>query len=452
MKNKFKNKNVLIVGMGKSGQSALELLKKHKAFCYVFDSNPDNVKKFANQFDCNIISKIDEYSIKIMDYLVISPGVSIFSEPIKLAKLFGVKVISELELGLCFAKGKIIGITGTNGKTTTASLVDSILRQAGKPSVLCGNIGEPLTSNLLPYKTNYVIEMSSFQLESVNDLKTNISAITNITPNHLDRHLTFLNYKNSKYNIFKNSGKKDTLILNADDKTLFELSDNHLKPKITWISTKKLACGYFASQGEIYFSNGKKTKFLFDANGTKLVGSHNMANVLIATAICKKMGVKNVDIQKAVVDFVPLRHRLQFVKDVNGVEYFNDSKSTSPESTISAINSFEKKPIVLLLGGSDKGTNFQKLAKKISKSQVKFAVLCGFTAKKIAFALKKVGFTNFTIAKSFDDAFAIASRYATSGDIVLLSPACASFDFFKNYCERGDRFEKLVQGLENKQV
>lgn len=450
MKNLFKNKNVLIVGIGKSGQSALELLKKCQAFCYIYDQDQSLLKDYVGKFDCNIVSKIDEYSIKIMDYLIISPGVSIFSEPAKLAKLFGVKVLSELELGSYFAKGKIIGITGTNGKTTTSSLVNAILKQAGKSCVLCGNIGDPLTANLLPYKTNYVVEMSSFQLESVNKLKTDICAITNITPNHIDRHLTFANYRNAKFNIFKNSKHSDKLILNLDDKVLNELSQKKLKLKKIFTSARKIANGYFSVDNKLYFSNGKKTKFLFDITGTKLIGKHNLSNILIATAICKQLRIKNKDIQKAVVDFVPLKHRLQFVKNVNGVEYYNDSKSTSPDSTITALNAFDNRPIILMLGGSDKDTKFDKLAKKISKSDVKLAIICGDTSKKIAISLKKANFKNYIFAKSFDDAFLLAKQNAQSGDVVLLSPACASFDFFKNYQQRGEQFEKLVQSIKTK--
>ena len=207
MKNKFKNKNVLIVGMGKSGQSALELLNKLNAFCYIFDDKKQVLEQYSNKNSCNVLWKIDENVVKIMDYMIISPGVSIFSEYVKLAKLFGVKVISEVELGSYFLKGKIIGITGSNGKTTTASLVYAILKQAGKSCVLCGNIGDPLTANLLPYKANYVVEMSSFQLESVDKLKVDVSAITNITQNHIDRHLNFENYKKAKYNILKTVGE-----------------------------------------------------------------------------------------------------------------------------------------------------------------------------------------------------------------------------------------------------
>ena len=240
--------------------------------------------------------------------------------------------------------------------------------------------------------------------------------------------------------------------MNIDSKVLLDLSNLKITPKITKISTKAIKNGYFCHKNKVFYSKNNKNKFLFDIKNCKLFGNHNLSNILIATAICKKLGVKNNDIQKAITEFVPLKHRLQFVKNVNGVEYYNDSKSTSPDSTITAINSFSKKPIILLLGGSDKNTKFDKLAKKIAKSTVKFVVLSGYTAKQIGCSLKKAGFKNYITAKSFDEAVMLATQIAKVGDVVLLSPACASFDYFKNYCERGEQFEKLVQSIKTNQT
>lgn len=450
MKNKFKNKNVLVLGLGKSGKASLELLKKCGAFCYAFDSDKTKVAQYSGNFDVNILSKIDEYVIKIMDYVILSPSISIFSEPVKLARLFGVKVISELELGSYFVKGKIIGITGTNGKTTTASLVYAILKQAGKPCVLCGNIGEPLTANLLPYKANYVVEMSSFQLESAKKLHVNVGAILNLTPNHLDRHLNFKNYREAKFNIFKNSKKTDKLVLNVADNQLAKLLNKHTKPKIVETNAHSKCRGYFAIGDKVFFANGKVEKLLFDLQGKKLFGLHNMTNILVATAICKSLGIKNGDIKQAIIDFLPLEHRLQFVSNVDGIEFVNDSKSTTPDSTITALKAYDKTPVVLMLGGSDKKTSFDKLAKKIAKSRVKYVCICGDTTKQIATALKKAGFANFGIAKNFEDCFLMANKNAQSGDVVLLSPACASFDFFESFEKRGEEFERLVATLKKK--
>lgn len=447
MKNKFKNKNVLIMGMGKSGQSSLQLLNKLDAFCYIYDKDVEKLKEIQYR-DANIITNISEEIIKVMDYIIISPGVSIYDEHIKLAKLFGVEVISELELGCMFAKGNLIGITGTNGKTTTCSLVHHILKNSNKLSMLCGNIGEPLTENLLPFNSNYVVEMSSFQLESLQKIRPHIAAITNITPNHLDRHLSFENYVSAKFNIFKNMTKSDWLILNYDDKNLREINKHQVKSKIVFVSLFNKIDGFFVKNHEVYYKKHKKIKKIVNLYNIKLLGKHNIQNILIAVAVCKILKIKNQNIQKAIDSFEPIKHRLQFVKNVNGVDFVNDSKSTSPDSTITAIKSFDKKTIILILGGSDKNTSFDLLAKRLSKSKnLKYIVVCGATSKKIIKSLKKYGIKTFKETTSFNDAVMLANNLATDGDVVLLSPACASFDFFKCYEERGETFEKIVQSI-----
>ncbi len=450
MKNKFKNKNVLIVGLKKSGESSLELLQKLGAFCYVYDDNKDVLKCYGGRDNCNIASFLDEDLIKVMDYMIISPGVSIYCECVKLANLYGVKVLSELELGTSFARGKIIGITGTNGKTTTCSLIYHILKIAKHPAVLCGNIGEPITANILPFKTNYVVEMSSFQLESAEKLRPNIAAITNITPNHLDRHLTFNNYRDSKFNIFKNMQHCDTLILNYDDKTLRTLKNQKVHPKIIWISIKDEIDGYFVEGHKVFYKHKNKTECVIDIENIKLVGKHNLYNILIALAVGKKLKVSDKVIEFAVSSFEPLTHRLQFVKNVNGVDYVNDSKSTSPDSTITAIDAFHKKPLILLLGGSDKNASFDKLAKKIKhSSNIKLVVVSGATSQKIISSLKKYGVKNYHKVSSFLEGLTVATKLAESGDTILLSPACASFDYFRSFEERGEKFCEYVEKLKN---
>ncbi len=434
--------------MGKSGESSLELLSKFKAFCYCYDDNKEKLKTFENLHDCNLVFDLDEEIIKIMDFVILSPGISIFSEVVKLAKLYGVEVISELELGTCLTKGRIIGITGTNGKTTTCSLIHHILKKSNKPSVLCGNVGDPITQNIMPYKCNYVVEMSSFQLESLNHLKPDIAVITNITPNHLDRHLTFENYIEAKCNILKNISKHSNIILNYDDNVLRKLDLRHVECNITWVSIKEEIEGYFVKNSKVYFKQNNKTKYICNISDVKLVGEHNVLNVLIAVAVCKALKIKNSKIEEAVNSFLPLKHRLQFVKNVNGIDFVNDSKSTSPDSTITAIKSYSKKPTILILGGSDKDTNFDYLANKIVQSKsIKKVVICGQTAKKIISSLKKYKFENFVDIKDFEDAIYYCYKNACYGDTVLLSPACASFDKFTCFEERGERFIEVVKNL-----
>lgn len=447
MKYKFKNKNVLIVGLKKSGMGSVRLLQKLGAFCYLFDDDKIACSNASKQ-GYNVVSHIDENIIRVMDFVVISPSISVFNEYVKLAKLYGVKVVGELELGSTFARGKKIVVTGTNGKTTTCSLIANILQQVGKSCVLCGNIGEPITQNIMPFKTNYVVEASSFQLESICKLKPQIAVITNITPNHLDRHLNFKNYKQAKCNIYKNMGKRGVLVLNFDDKTLRQIDIKTIKSKIVWVSTKKHIEGYFAVGTKIYKQHKGWRTLLFDAAGLKLVGEHNIQNILFATAVCDVLKIKPQLIAKTVLGFEPINHRIQFLRDVNGVAYVNDSKSTSPQSTITAINSIKKSPIVLILGGSDKNLSFDRLAQKIKKTtDIKLVVVQGQTTQKIVDCLKKYDVKNYVVAQNFADALNVATQNAEQGDTVLLSPACASFDAFENFECRGEKFMEYVKGL-----
>ena len=450
MKYKFKNKNVLILGLGKSGESSLALLSKMGAFCYVYDKNKALLKNYAGSLKCNVVSDADDDVMKVMDYVILSPGFSIFAEEVKLAKLYGVKVLSELELGASFVKGKIVGITGTNGKTTTCSLIDYILKASKISSVLCGNVGAPITENLLPFKSNYIVEMSSFQLESAGRLRPSIAAITNITSNHLDRHITFNNYMEAKFNIFKKMSRHDVLVLNHDDKTLRALKSKRIKPKIVWISAKHKIDGYYVNGDKIWYSHKNKVEQIENISQTKLIGEHNLYNILIATAVCRELKVKNELIEFGISTFETLSHRLQFVKNVNGVDYVNDSKSTSPDSTITAINAFYKKPLVLILGGSDKKASFVRLARKIKQSSnIKLVVVNGNTSQKIIAALRRCGVKNYQKAKDFLSGLELATKFAESGDTILLSPACASFDYFKSFEERGEAFCNYVNSLKS---
>lgn len=450
MKNKFKNKNVLVIGLKKSGVSSVCLLNKLHAFCYVYDDNNNLLTTVYNSIKCNLVNKIDDDVMQIMDYVIISPGVSIYSEYVKLAQLYGVKVIGELELGSYFLKGRLISITGTNGKTTTCSMLYDVLKKSHQPAVLCGNIGEPLTENILPFKSNYVVETSSFQLESATKYKPDIAVITNLSPNHLDRHYTFKNYQQAKYNVYKKMSKRGMLILNYDDKNLQQLNNVKLKPKIVFVSINKEIDGYFAKDNIVYFKKRKKTTKIANLSQIKLVGKHNLLNALFVIAICKKLKLKNSDIQNAIINFEPLQHRLQLVNTVDGVNYINDSKSTSPDSTITAIASYKKTPLILILGGSDKNTNFDNLSKKIKKSKnIKLVVVQGATTKKIVRSLKKYKLKNYVVAEDFNSALSVATKNAQSGDTILLSPACASFDYFNSYEQRGEYFINYVSNLTN---
>ena len=260
--------------------------------------------------------------------------------------------------------------------------------------------------------------------------------------------MTFKNYRDAKLKIFENMSHKKTLILNYDDKVLREIKNQKVKPKIIWVSAEKEIDGYFLRDTKIYKKKGKKIEFILDLSGIKLVGKHNMLNALLVTAVAKTLKLKNSDIYSALINFEPVCHRLQFVSQVNGVGYVNDSKSTSPQSTITAINSFEKSPLILILGGSDKQTNFDLLALKIKKTKnIKLVVVQGQTTKKIVKSLKKYNVKHFKTADNFDQALQMSTQNSQTGDIVLLSPACASFDAFKSFEARGEKFVEYVKGL-----
>ncbi|MBQ7452669.1 MAG: UDP-N-acetylmuramoyl-L-alanine--D-glutamate ligase [Clostridia bacterium] len=428
--------------------SAYRLLIKLGATCFVFDDNKSIMEEFCKKESCEAFEPTND--IEHFDFLVLSPGVSVEAAYIQTAKSCGVKIISELELGAALISGNLVGITGTNGKTTTCSLVFHILQFARKKAVLCGNIGEPITSKLTPEFFNYIVEMSSFQLETSNNLKPHISAITNITPNHIDRHQTFEKYVSAKLNIFKNATKKDVLVLNHDDPTLQSLDTKNIKPKIIWISIKDNVNGYFIKNKKVFFKNRSKEENVLTIS-TTLLGAHNLYNILFAIAICRELGVAPKTIEKAIETFSPIKHRLQFVKNVNGVSYYNDSKSTTPESTINAINSFGNKPLILLLGGSDKKTPFDNLANNILKRKnIKLIIIYGATASQIVSTLSKLKIQNYIVAKDFFSALHLATNNATKGDTVLLSPACASFDAFSSFEERGNKFCEYVNDIKQK--
>ncbi len=448
---KLRNKNVLIVGMGESGKSALNFLIQKKAKVFVYDDSlsvRDQLKKTLN--NCVVVDNIDGEFLSHINLLVLSPGVSIFSEVVKLACLVGVKVISELQLGLDSAKGNQILVTGTNGKTTTVNLLEQIFNYAKKDNLLVGNVGNPITQFVSKFKTNYICEVSSFQLES-SEVSPHVACILNITQNHLDRHFSFNQYKQTKFKIFKNMSSKDYLILNYDDSSLRELETKtaiidgekvNIKPKILWFSQKQEVCGAYVKDDEIWFNDGKKALKICNLSQIKLVGKHNVYNVLASVCMAVVCKIKVKHIALGIENFSGVEHRIQHFFDKDGVEYYNDSKSTTPDSTLIAVNSVPK-PIILILGGSDKGLNYDDLALKL-KDQIKFVILTGQISSILETSLKKANVQNYCVIKDFYEASKYAMKIAQKGDAVLLSPATASFDCFKNFEQRGEAFMKTI--------
>lgn len=416
----FFKKNILIMGYGKSGQSATKLLKKFKNKLFIYDKKLNiKILKLNNK---NILYENNLKNIlkNKIHFCIISPGIDLKSEEVKLIKNKKIKIISELQLGAFFCKGKIIAVTGTNGKTTTVNLLYQIFKQTTNNCYLCGNMGIPITEIALKTNDDSIIicEVSSFQLETSANFYPHTSLILNITPDHLDRHKNMNNYINIKNKINKNFKTKK--YFNCDDK-----------------NTKKLSKKYF--NAKIIKLNNKKYNYLIKNNN--LIGKFNLNNILCAVTIAKDFGVKDKEIFNAVKKFKGLSHRLERVDDYNGIIFINDSKSTNINSTLVAIRELGEN-IILLLGGSSKDLDFSP----IFKNKIHTTICYGETKDQIA---KYAQNTNLIIKDKFEDACNSAFNLATSGQIVLLSPACASFDEFTGFEQRGEMFCKLVSQFIN---
>lgn len=451
---KYKGKNFLVLGLKKSGISAIEFLIKKRANVYCYDDK-EKLKNVIELSKQNVyeIKKINDDVISKMDYIIVSPGVSKYHEAVKLAILYNKKVLGELELGLKEAKGDIIAITGSNGKTTTVNLIEQAFNYAKKRNLLVGNVGNPITKFVSKRKTNYIVEVSSFQLETCK-IKPKIACILNLSENHLDRHFSFKEYKETKYRIFENMGSEDLLILNYDDENLRQLESKKtvifdkkidIKAKILWFSRKNIIDGAYIDGDEICYKKGNKIINIAKLDEVKLIGEHNLENILCFVCVCLLKKIKVKFIREVITNFRGVGHRLEYVKSVDGVDYINDSKSTTCTSTLTAVKSFTK-PIILILGGSDKGLNYDDLALKL-KDKVKLSILTGEISEKLKESFIKSGNENFEVKKDFFEAINFAKSKANKGDVVLLSPATASFDEFENFEKRGEKFIEIVNSF-----
>lgn len=439
-------KNVLVYGMSESGIWTSILLIKKNAKCFVYDDNKkvvNNLKfptKYTNLLKkINKIEKLTNNLILSFDAIVVSPGVSIDNKFLKYAKKNGKLVISELEFVFLNCRNKILAITGTNGKTTTTELITAMLNIQIKATAV-GNIGYPLTRAIVEKISGcFVVEVSSFMLEAIISFKADIATITNIAPDHLDRHKTFKNYKNLKLKIFDNLNKNDTAIVNLDDDYVNNIKPN--KYKIIFFSQKYVCHGAYSLNNVVYYS-AKKVEKIIDIEDIKIKGKHNIYNILCAICFAKKLNIKTNNVIKVLKTFETAKYRYQLVGCYNGISFVNDSKSTTVASTNMAIESTDQ-PIFLLLGGSDKNINYEDLF--IHQSKIKYYCVYGQTAQKIFDIAKEKNISNIQVFQNLKDAFDFCISNAISNDCVLLSPACASFDQFKNYEERGEYFNKLVK-------
>ena len=378
------------------------------------------------------------------DLIVPSPGVPADEPHLQAARAKGVTIWSEIELAYRFMKGRLTGITGSNGKTTTTSLVEHILKTAGMQTILAGNIGTPLIAcvDAMTDTTCTIVELSSFQLELIDTFRPNIGVFLNLTPDHLDRHHTFEAYGAAKARIFENQVGDDAAILNADDPATTPYAPS--LPRVYWFSRKqRVAQGTCVRGEEIVFRQNGAEEVLLKVEDTPLVGAHNVENVLAAAAAARLAGAPASAIAKGVKSFAGVEHRLEFITEIAGVRYYNDSKATNVDATLKALDAFPGR-ILIILGGKDKGSDYTLLQKPLREKAI-LALLIGAAAEKIETQI--AGSVAIERAETIERAVEIASHAAQRGDVVLLAPACASFDQFQNYEHRGRVFKNLVKQL-----
>ncbi len=451
----FLGKKVLVVGAGKSGISAIELLSQEGAQAILYDANEelnkeDVRKKLPKDFKGDIILGGLPSELKSeLDMVILSPGVPTDLDYVKELKNAGVMILGEVELAYNFSKGKIAAITGTNGKTTTTTLVGEIMKTYYNSVFVVGNIGVPYTQMAKNTNSDSIIvaEMSSFQLETVHRFRPDVSAILNITPDHLNRHHTMEAYIEAKVNITKNQTKEDICVLNYEDSYLRDVSQG-IPATILWFSSvRELEQGLFLRNNHIIYRENEKESVVCDVNELKIIGKHNYENVMAAVGIAISLKVPMDYIHKALLEFKGVEHRIEYVTTKRGVKYYNDSKGTNPDASIQAIKAMQTKTL-LIGGGYDKDSNYDEWIKAFD-DKVTYLVLLGQTREKIASAAKRLGVKNIVLVDSLSEAVEFCAKHANAGESVLLSPCCASWGMFKDYEERGMLFKEYVHGLKD---
>ena len=448
--NLLHNKKVSVIGAARSGVAVAMLLKSQGANVFVSDSAvADKLQSSISNLQSEKIEyEVGRHSDRVYEceLMVISPGVPSNAPVVLEAQKRNIKVVSELEVGSWFCRAPIVAITGSNGKTTTTTLTGRILSDAAKKHVVAGNIGTAFSSVVLELAETdiAVLEVSSFQLDHIDKFRPKISVLLNITPDHMDRYdHSMEKYAASKARVFKNQRADDVLIYNIDDAWTNKLIMQAQCRKIGFSVQKKLTEGAFVEDGKLVTSIGGTRTEIIDINQIFIKGMHNLYNSMAAVLVGQLLGVDATSIQSTLKTFEGVEHRLEFVRRLNDVSYYNDSKATNVDSVWFALQSF-KEPIVLFLGGRDKGNDYSRLTELVRK-QVKAIVAIGESANIVEQSFK--GTTVITKASSMEEAVAIARFLAQPGDVVLLSPACASFDWFKNYEHRGEVFKQLVNKL-----
>ena len=446
------SKKVLVFGSGISGIGASRLLEQVGKDVILYDGNtaldPEKMKEQIGEGTKVeiVLGTLTNEVLDELEMVVMSPGVPTDLPIVNQMRDKGILISGEVELAYTYGKGDVLAITGTNGKTTTTALLGEIMANYKESTFVVGNIGNPYTTEVLKMNEDSVAvaEVSSFQLETIHEFRPRVSAILNITPDHLNRHHTMEAYIKAKEDIAKNQTEEDTCVLNYEDEVTRKFGENVNAKVLYFSSQRKLEKGIYLEDGNIVYCDGEP-EVICHVNELKLLGTHNHENVMAAAAMAAAYGVPMDVIRKTVKEFAGVAHRIEFVCEKNGVAYYNDSKGTNPDAAIKGIQAMNR-PTVLIGGGYDKDSTYEEWIEAFD-GKVKHFVLLGQTKEKIAQAARNCGFENIVMTESLEEAVETCARLAQPGDAVLLSPACASWGMFKNYEERGDKFKDLVRAL-----
>ena len=454
------SEKILVIGAARSGVAVSKLLMDCGKAVILTDNRPEDVvlaefpqvretlaelevkgieTVFGRQIDTKVINEIDR--------VVTSPGVPLTIPIIAEAYRCGVPVIGEAELAYCMTKAPFVAITGTNGKTTTTTLTGEIFKNSGRKTYTVGNIGDPISNYVMEAAPEdvFVTEISAFQLETINKFRPVASAILNLSPDHMDRYGTMENYIAAKARIFENQRGEDFLVLNADDEQVCELGRQAQCRKYYFSLDKKVAQGAYAMDGGIFINDNESVIPICRIEEMGIKGPHNVQNALAATVLAYFMGVDVVSITETLKSFGGVEHRQEFVATIDGVDYINDSKGTNTNAAIVALNAMTK-PVILIAGGYDKKEDYSEFIEVVRK-KVKRMVLVGATASQIEETAEGQGYYSTVRVGEYDEAVTVASECAAPGDVVLLSPACASWDMFDNFEIRGQVFKDLVKRI-----
>lgn len=447
----LKDKNVLILGLAISGVSTAKALDKLGAHIIITDmKKEEELSRYIEELkdiDIKYVLGSNDVALDDISIIIKSPGIPLDIPLICEAKNKGLEVITDIELAYRISKNPLITITGTNGKTTTTALTGELFKNAEKSCHVTGNIGVGILWEIVNSNDNdiFVIEASSFQLESTKNFKPKVSVITNITPDHINWHKSYDNYINAKKKVFINQDKNDFTILNYDDQTLRDIYKEVKSNVIFFSASNKLEHGVYLDGDYIVVNDGSCVEKIMRHSDIRIPGKHNLENALAAVAISWCMGIKYNIIEKTLKEFEGVEHRIEFVEKINGVCFYNDSKGTNSDASIKAIEAINS-PIVLIAGGMDKGSEFDEFIESFD-NKVKALILLGETATKIKKAAINRGFNNIYIVGNINEAVQKSFEIANSGDNVLLSPACASWDMFDSYEERGNVFKREVRSM-----